>query len=63
MGLLTTKPSNTESLKSSYPPPLTEDECDLIIAILSETAFKGKDVQLVYDIFNKLETMRNFYKK
>jgi hypothetical protein len=47
--------------KQGYAPPLSKDECTLLLLILQETTFKGKDIQTLYELIKKLEEMLQFY--
>lgn len=47
--------------KPNYNPPLTKEECVILLTILQETTFKGKDIVTLYQLINKIEEMYNFY--
>lgn len=44
-----------------YAPPLTKEECTLLLLMLEETTFKGKDIEVLYELISKIQEMYNYY--
>lgn len=62
MGLLSDKGS-TGARTNQYAPPLTKEECLLLLAILQETTFRGKDIETLFLLINKIKEMAKFYEQ
>lgn len=58
MGLLDKVKASSEP---KYAPPLTKEECSVLLLILQDTTFKGKDIHVIYELIRKIEDMYQYY--
>ena len=56
MGLIK-KENLLPSSKEDKPSPFSKEELEILLRIIAEGSFKGKEIQVVYDMVYKLQQM------
>jgi hypothetical protein len=56
MGLVN-KENSLKQRENNSVPPLTKEELEFLLKLVSDCTFKGKEVQVVYDLVYKLQQL------
>ena len=57
MGLADKQKQLTDKNEQTPAPPFSKEELEILLRTISEGTFKGKEVQVVYDLVYKIQQM------
>lgn len=57
MGLIDKQNQLPKKNEQNPAPPFSKEELEILLRVVSEGVFKGKEVQIVYDLVYKLQQM------